>query len=218
MPRPFRLTLPRQTRSRRTLERIVAAGLAILEEEGPDAVTVQAVVARARSSVGSFYARFRGKEDLLSYLAEHARDSALAEWRISADQAPPSTALVGDAIRAAVQSLIDVRERWDAAVKSTSALADRASDYDAFRRGIVEELASRLLARRAQITHPNPDVAVRVGLWAVLGVLDHEGSAETPTDLEADALRQECVVLLASYLVGRHEPAAEQVDFFDVWS
>ena len=33
-----------------------------LEEGGPDVLTVQRVVSRAGSSVGSFYARFAGKE------------------------------------------------------------------------------------------------------------------------------------------------------------
>ena len=71
---------PKQTRSRKTLERIVGAGLRLLEEGGPDAVTVQAVVSRARSSVGSFYARFAGKEDLLEHLRERLRTSAESEW------------------------------------------------------------------------------------------------------------------------------------------
>ena len=44
------------------------AGLAILREQGQEGLTVQDVVARARTSVGSFYQRFSGKEDLLRHL------------------------------------------------------------------------------------------------------------------------------------------------------
>jgi AcrR family transcriptional regulator len=51
---------PLQDRSRKTLERILAAGWALLEEGGPDALTVQAITQRARTSVGSFYARVHG--------------------------------------------------------------------------------------------------------------------------------------------------------------
>ena len=51
------LNPPKQSRSRRTLERIVQAALKILEEQGHKALTVQAVVDRADSSVGSFYAQ-----------------------------------------------------------------------------------------------------------------------------------------------------------------
>ena len=43
---------PKQARSQRTLERIVRAALEILNEKGPDAVTVQSVVARSGSSAG----------------------------------------------------------------------------------------------------------------------------------------------------------------------
>ena len=74
------LTPPKQTRSRRTLERIVQASLSILDEQGPAGLTVQAVVARAGSSVGSFYARFKGKGDLLDYLGARVWQEALERW------------------------------------------------------------------------------------------------------------------------------------------
>jgi AcrR family transcriptional regulator len=218
MQPPPRLQPPQQPRSRKTLERIVAAGLAILEEEGPSGVTVQAVVSRARSSVGSFYARFRGKDDLLAYLADSVRDSAIAEWRESVAEPQLSGALLPEMVASAVDHLVEVRERWDASVKAAAGLADRSSDHDAFRRSVVEELATRLLERRSEVTHPHPDVAVRVGLWAVLGVIDHEGSSVTTTDLDSDGLRRECATLLMSYLAGRPATESGRVEFFDVWS
>lgn len=215
---PSRLRPPKQPRSRRTLERLVAAGLAILDEEGPSGVTVQAVVSRARSSVGSFYARFKGKDDLLAYLADSVRDSAIAEWRESVAEPPLSGTLLPEMVGSAIHHLVEVRERWDAGVRAAAGLADRSSDHDAFRRSVVEELASRLLERRSEITHPHPDVAVRVGLWAVLGVVDHEGSKVTTTDLDSDGLRRECAALLMSYLAGRPSTENGRVEFFDVWS
>ena len=56
---------PVQARSRRTLARILDASLTLLGERGRDGLTVQDIVSRAGTSVGSFYARFSGKEDLL---------------------------------------------------------------------------------------------------------------------------------------------------------
>ncbi|MGD8279645.1 MAG: helix-turn-helix domain-containing protein, partial [Gemmatimonadota bacterium] len=58
----------------------MTAALELLERDGPDGVTVQGVVQRADSSVGSFYARFGGKDDLLHYLAERVWDEALERW------------------------------------------------------------------------------------------------------------------------------------------
>ena len=73
---------PKQSRSRKTLERIVNAALEILAAEGPAALTVQAVASRANSSVGSFYARFRGKDDLLNYLGTRVWEDVRARPRL----------------------------------------------------------------------------------------------------------------------------------------
>jgi AcrR family transcriptional regulator len=71
---------PRQDRSRRTLKRILEAGLYLLEHEGPDALTVTEITKRARTSVGSFYARFNGKDGLLRYMGERSLNEALEMW------------------------------------------------------------------------------------------------------------------------------------------
>ena len=65
-PQAKHLNPPQQSRSQRTLERIVAASLELLATQGPSGLTVQAVVDKADSSVGSFYARFKGKDDLFA--------------------------------------------------------------------------------------------------------------------------------------------------------
>jgi AcrR family transcriptional regulator len=71
---------PQQARSRRTLERLLDAAWTLLEAEGPDGVTVTGVASRAGVSVGSFYARFEGKEELLRYMEATALDTALSGW------------------------------------------------------------------------------------------------------------------------------------------
>jgi AcrR family transcriptional regulator len=54
-----------QARSRLTQDRIFAAGTRLLEEGGPEALTVAAVAAAAGVAVGSVYRRFGDKERLL---------------------------------------------------------------------------------------------------------------------------------------------------------
>ena len=78
-PDPF-VRGPRQDRSRKTLRRILDASIFILEHDGPDALIVTTITKRARASVGSFYARFRGKEDLLRYVGEDALSQSLVAW------------------------------------------------------------------------------------------------------------------------------------------
>ena len=68
--------LPKQHRSRRTLQRIARAALELIAQNGVEGTTVGAIVRRAGSSVGSFYARFDGKGDLLLYLDERIWEAA----------------------------------------------------------------------------------------------------------------------------------------------
>jgi AcrR family transcriptional regulator len=168
--------------------------------------------------VGSFYARFRGKEDLLAYLQQRIRDSALEGWREARVREEPSSASLSEAVGGAVDRLLEVRTRWDATLLAAAGLAESRADYAAFRRMVVEELAAQLLERGAEITHATPEVAVRVGLWAALGVIDRGGSDVPPAVLDGDALRRECTALLVAYLAGHAPEPGSQVDFFDVWS
>ena len=61
---------PKQARSQETLHRIAQAALELMEEGGVENATVSAIVNRAGASVGSFYARFKGKDDLIRYLQD----------------------------------------------------------------------------------------------------------------------------------------------------
>ncbi len=57
-----------QERSRRTHDRIYLAGTKLLEDGGPDALTVANVAAAADVSVGGIYRRFGSKEQLLAVI------------------------------------------------------------------------------------------------------------------------------------------------------
>lgn len=61
---------PRQVRSRRTLERILAATERLLARERFESITVRKIVRQSRTSIGSFYARFNDKRALLPALYE----------------------------------------------------------------------------------------------------------------------------------------------------
>lgn len=65
---------PQQARSQDTLARLLDAAEAMLEEAPWDQTTVASLVARARSSIGAFYARFPDKDSLLQHL--HQRRAA----------------------------------------------------------------------------------------------------------------------------------------------
>jgi AcrR family transcriptional regulator len=222
MPEPSTaLKPPKQPRSRRTLERIVSAALDLLEAEGPTGVTVQAVVARARSSVGSFYARFRGKDDLLEYLSERVWDDALTRWNEAVESHAWSDMTLAQIVEGSVGLLFDVRRSRVDHLRQLDRMAGGGDAYERFRRLLLESLEELLMGRQGEMRHAEPQLAVRLGLSAVLGVLDAGLDARPNPESEPvdrDRLVSECTDLLLGYLVGSApERGTEPVEFFDVW-
>lgn len=214
-----RLNPPKQSRSRRTLERIVGAALEILESEGPDGLTVQAIVDRAGSSVGSFYARFSGKDDLLDYLGDRVWREAAARWDAALAGRDWSALGLEELLGGVVMLLAQAghsRASYLKALDRTPGARDDA--YLAFHTHVLRGIEALLLERSAEIRHTEPTVAVPLALRAALAVLD----APEGTRVEAVALErrvQEARMLMTSYLVGgsSDDGAPNQVDFFDIW-
>ncbi|GMV07052.1 MAG: hypothetical protein AMXMBFR53_33270 [Gemmatimonadota bacterium] len=220
MNRPLPANPPKQSRSRKTLERIVRASLQILEDEGPEGLTVQAIVARAGSSVGSFYARFAGKDQLLEYLGERVWREAAERW----DQALASRDWGDVDLRGLVAGSVRLlgeagrsRATYLRALEGTPGARDDA--YAAFQAHVLGGMEELLLARANEMDHPDPAVGVRLGLRAVLGVLDEplpDGGEVIPLERRME----EASALLLGYLhrgEGRHTLGSGQVDFFDIW-
>lgn len=229
---------PRQDRSRRTLARIVAAARELLAEEGADGVVVQGVVERAHATVGSFYARFSGKEDLLRHLEERVWADVKARWNASlADSAWPRAGLEGclervvDLLRVSLH--VGEAERRGLAARAGG--AERERDFDAHVRRTLRE---RVLDHEDEIRHPDAVLAADVGLRAVTGVLRSAIPGPGPGP-DPEPLTRELVRLYLAYLAsvdaaegaprdgdgeagdGEADDAqagtAQAVDFFDVW-
>lgn len=221
MHRPLPHRPPRQTRSQRTLERIVRASLQILDEEGVAGLTVQAIVERSGSSVGSFYARFAGKEELLDYLGERVWREAAQRW----DQALASrdwngldtASLLDGAVR-----LLGEAGRSRASYLRALERAPGARDdaYGSFQAHVAAGVESLLLGRRGELAHPDPGVAVTLGLRAVVALLEDASPGAPGAEIPWDRRVEEASRLLRTYLLGGDggEAAAPgEVDFFDIW-
>ena len=225
---PFRP--PRQDRSRKTLARIMDAALDLMAERGVEGTTVHDVVERAGSSVGSFYARFSGKEELLRHLEEHGWEGARERWdRALAEpglEALPLERVVDGVVRALLVT-------WRAGARERRALGGRSGGGGeaerAFHEHVRRSVLSLLLARWDRIGHPDPRLAVELGMRAVSGTLRELESASAtgggggPTPDDA-ALASELSRLWLGYLAvegppGSREapPAPEPVEFFDIW-
>ena len=214
-----RLNPPQQYRSRKTLERIVRASLDILDAEGPDGLTVQAIVDRAGSSVGSFYARFGGKADLLDYLGARVWDEALDRWNERLASRDWSELELSQIVEGAVMLLVDSQESRAAFLRTVDrATGGNDAAYLAFRAHVVAGIGALLLEHQTDIDHVDPELAVRLGLLAVVGMIS---AATRPGGqvVQRDTLVGEARDLLLRYLTsGEPEPPSGDVEFFDVWT
>jgi len=218
-PAPAQVNPPKQNRSRRTLERIVAASLELLATEGPSGLTVHRVVDKAESSVGSFYARFNGKEDLLDYLGERVWTEALDRWNDALTAHDWSAHELADLVRASIGLLVDAQRSRSVYLKAIDQVSGRrAHAYDTFRAEVLAGVARLLLTRADDMEHPSPDLAVRLGLRATMGVLDGEARA-VHDRLDREVLVDECSRLLLGYLAGTDAATANSdgPEFFDIW-
>ena len=90
-----------QKRSRATLERLLAAGIALLEDKGYEGLSIAELSARSGVSVGSIYQRFDSKESLFVALQERILERIDAEQQglfDGIDRALPDIDLVFQAI------------------------------------------------------------------------------------------------------------------------
>jgi AcrR family transcriptional regulator len=222
--RPGHINPPKQTRSRRTLERMVRASLEILEEQGSAGLTVQAIVSRASSSVGSFYARFDGKEDLLDYLEERVWREATVRWdQALAEQDWTPLGLRGVAWGAATlfAEAGTARATYLRALGRGSAGGQEGA-YGSFRERVLSDIERLLLERSGEISHPDPPLAARLGLRAMLALVEAPPDDPGGQPLTAERVQAEAVGLLLAYLGGEpgddeDEPSSARVDFFDIW-
>jgi AcrR family transcriptional regulator len=203
---------------------MVRASLEILEEKGSAGLTVQAIVSRARSSVGSFYARFGGKEDLLDYLEERVWREATVRWdQALAEQDWTPLGLRGVAWGAATlfAEAGTARATYLRALGRGSAGGQEGA-YGSFRERVLSDIERLLLERSGEISHPDPPLAARLGLRAMLALIEAPPDDPGGQPLTAESVQAEAVGLLLAYLGGEpgddeDERSSARVDFFDIW-
>ncbi len=194
---------PQQERSRRTLKRILTAGLYLLEHQGPDALTVTGITRKAHTSVGSFYARFQGKDDLLRYLGERSLTEALEVW------AQLNTGLrVGGELRASVTEVVQ-RLGWlylEAAGRSLVLLDGIEDPSPTRRRRLEDRIASDLrelgVASELRSSLATQVLAATLQDSALRDLRDSPSDEEGSPYPEASVLLPELVELLVGYLGG----------------
>ena len=166
---------PKQERSRAAWERVLDAGVHILEENGYEGFTIAAVCDRAGVSVPSIYARTKSKEALFVAVYEHA----LAEIRLEETvfekyedwSGLSARELIAGAVEATCARFIAHADFFRTVIlRSTvnQAIQDRGAVYSS---GLSEKFSTLVLTKRDEFAHENPEAAVDASFRVVFSSL-----------------------------------------------
>ncbi len=167
-----------QARSQETLERLLDAAEELLSESGFDSATVSEIVRRANSSVGAMYARFSDKDSLLVCLHERFCEQAIATAEMALEPQRWEGSSIADIITTTIPFLTHTYHHKRGLIRAFIAkcstddkFAERGSRVG---REISGKLITLFLARRSEIRHPDPMLAIDFGLRLIFDSLDHE--------------------------------------------
>jgi AcrR family transcriptional regulator len=209
---------PKQKRSQESLERVLAASMDLLEEQGFDAFTIQDVSRRADVSVGAIYARFGNKESLLRAVHRHAMESLRPEHEAvaTADGRPDQG--TRDVVIAAVHMIADIFRGNEKLLRAFMHLG--AVDEVISRRGsemstdLARQFESTVLAHRREIAHRNPetavDVAFRMAYCTFARQVMYGPAFESDRPIGWDELVDEVGAACAAYLIEERPPEARK--------
>ena len=161
---------PQQTRSRRTMQNILDAAAALLDDKSFNEISINEIVARAGCSVGAFYGRFQDKDALLQALDEEYFRELLDRVQAAILDQEHATLDLPEIIRRLVQALYEVLDRRRGLMR-TLILAARTQPDPRFRQRedqimqAFPQLMAVLLAQREHIHHPDPERAVQFGFF-----------------------------------------------------
>lgn len=160
-----------------TAERIVRATGELLVERGSEGATVEEIVARADSSVGSFYARFEDRDAAVRYVEERFWTDVDARWAAYLDpdqwEGRSTLGIVARVVRDVVRAMMADRARLRAFLAPALAhpraeLGERISVLD---RRISRRVADLLRMTNPSIYKSHEPYVIEDGFARVLGAI-----------------------------------------------
>lgn len=172
-----------RAQGRRTMRKLLDAGMRVFAERGYHAARVDDIVRAARTSHGTFYLYFANKEDLLRAVAvECAHDwSALAE---SIGPIGPDGEGFAE-LRRFLGAFVDTYRRYGPIIRAW--MEDQGSDRETNRLGVrsFKLIASRL-AERMEEAHAPQAVDATTSVAALMAMLERFNYALVSRRLDLD--------------------------------
>ena len=192
--------LPRQDRSRITVEAILEATTHILVEEGYDKANTNRIAERAGISIGSLYQYFPNKESLLAALMEqHATEMAeLIETKLDRLFDSPLEIAIPEIITAVVAAHA-INPRLHQVLSEEIPCSERSPQMQQADERITALLRTYLDRWRDVIQPQNTDLTVFI-LSRTVDALCHAAVIEYPNFVRDSQFEREVSNLLLSYL------------------
>jgi AcrR family transcriptional regulator len=221
MPKAKQNLEPQQERSRESLRKLLKAATEVLGQHGVDGTTIPRIAQHAGLTPGAVYRRFRDKEALLE--AATLRILERQDERLKTGLTPAKAAKIPlDVFAEQLVGGMVVSYRANAPLLRALRHFTRLRADTEFAKKAVkleirafEHVLDLVLASRKDIRHPNPRMAVSLGLWMIISTLYEvvvlpTSMKEWKDLLPADdqALKRELTRAFLSYLEVGTQPGA----------
>ena len=181
---------PQQARSIESTNRMLDAAESLMREGGPRAITIEAVIERSETSMGSFYARFESREGLFQALHERFLNYVIEEDLFQQLEGAIAQPDLASAVHTFISRLYVMQQKHrDASAffmifnNSDSIMREQGSEIS---RAFAELLYRLVKAHSAEVSHSNLRVASDFATMLIAGIA-LEGLIHEPGELTGRA-------------------------------
>jgi AcrR family transcriptional regulator len=171
----MRVRAPQQQRSRESWERVLNAGVAILEDGGTTAFTIAAVCERAQVVPRAIYARVEDKDALFLAVYEHGMARIRRDHEVFADTKRWTGLTIDATVTRAVREVAAIFARHSRLLRAVVLIAGVHPEVT--RRGafhaqdLADRFTARLLSAGVADEQPDPEAAVRMAFEVLFSAL-----------------------------------------------
>lgn len=167
---------PLQQRSQERLARILDAAEVVIAEKGFDQATIAEIMAKAGSSVGIFYQRFKSKDDLLRCLLDRFSEQSIATTDDVLRAEIWQDVSVAVIVRRTIEFLVNVYREKRGLIRAFLLRASVDVEFNqmahAAEKHVAKRLSALLLDRAEEIQHSDPADAVTLAYQMLRSTLN----------------------------------------------